>query len=131
MFTTLTNQNDVTDWFGYLNNRLAAGLEYTATVLLNQSVTYDSSFYRCDANLLGGPWTQVSSAGLWPLRPIWELGYAIYASRGVSLPNVKALIEGFYTPDGQSPATAIADGSAFQTLRYRPEGSDLSATITG
>jgi hypothetical protein len=112
-----------------LSNRLAKGLEYTAKYLLNETVPYDPAFARCNASLLGGPWTNVSTQGLWPVRPVWELGYAMYAQKNVSMPYTKALI-GLVTPDGQNPSTAIADGSAFQTLRYRRECSGLNSTIS-
>ncbi|CAK7229691.1 hypothetical protein SCUCBS95973_007312 [Sporothrix curviconia] len=128
-FTTLLNQNDPTDWFAYLDNRLAAGYEYTAKFMLNQTVPYDDGFYRCDANLLGGPWTAPSPIDIWPARPVYELPYAIYYERGVAMPYTKALIE-LYTPDGPSPVNSLADGSAWQTLRFRRAGTDLSATIT-
>ncbi|CAK7237360.1 hypothetical protein SBRCBS47491_009949 [Sporothrix bragantina] len=128
-FTTLLNQNDPTDWFAYLDNRLAVGYEYTAKFMLNKTVPYDDSFYRCDANLLGGPWTEPSSIDVWPARPVYELPYAIYYERGVKMPYTKALIE-LYTPDGQSPANSLSDGSAWQTLRFRRAGTNLSATIT-
>ena len=115
---TLQIQKDSTDWFGLLNNRLAVGLEYTAKFLLGNSVPYDSKFARCNANLLGGPWKKISSEGLKPIRPVWELAFAVYSMRGVSLSWTKRLIEK-HTPDGPSPNTAIADGSAWQTLRFR------------
>ncbi|KAL2823963.1 chondroitin AC/alginate lyase [Aspergillus pseudoustus] len=132
-FTTLLNQEDSTDWFTLYSNRLAAGLEYTAQVLLqgDSLPPYDETFVRCNASLLGGPWAEISSDAIRPIRPIWELGYAIYADdRVVDMPYTKELIA-LVTPDGQSPATAVADGSAWQTLRFRREGSGLSAKITG
>ncbi|KAL3462363.1 chondroitin AC/alginate lyase [Aspergillus heterothallicus] len=131
-FITLLNQEDATDWLSLYSNRLATGLEYTAQVLLQGDILppYDESFVRCNASLLGGPWSEISSDSVRPIRPIWELGYAVYADdRGVEMPYTKELIE-LVTPDGQSPSTAIADGSAWQTLRFRREGSELSAAIT-
>ncbi|KAH8664561.1 chondroitin AC/alginate lyase [Xylariales sp. PMI_506] len=124
-FTVMTNQYDPHDFFAQFDNRLMAGLEYTAHYLMGNSVTYDASFYRCDANLLGGPWSTISTSGLTPIRPIWEAGYAHYVCvKGLSMPYTKALIQA-NTPDGQSPATAIADGAAFQTLRFRLPGCGL------
>jgi hypothetical protein len=129
IFTTFHIQSDSTDWFGLLGNRLAAGLEYTAKYLLGGTVPYDVKFARCDANLLGGPWKTISSSGLTPIRPVWELGYTTYAARGMDLPWTRKLIER-KTPDGQSPGTAISDGSAWQTLRFRREDVGLSAKIS-
>jgi hypothetical protein len=117
-FTTLQIQQDPTDWFGLLNNRLATGLEYTAKFLLGNSVPYDKAFARCNANLLGGPWKKISSTGTTPVRPVWELGFAIYSARGVSMPYTKRLIDK-HTPDGPNPKNSISDGSAWQTLRFR------------
>lgn len=117
-FTTLTIQQDSTDWFSLLNNRLATGLEYTAKFLLGNSVPYDKTFARCNANLLGGPWNKISSTGTTPIRPVWELGFAIYSARGISMPFTKRLIDR-HTPDGPNPKNSISDGSSWQTLRFR------------
>ncbi|KAK2768511.1 hypothetical protein FQN54_000366 [Arachnomyces sp. PD_36] len=128
-FTTLRNQNDEQDWFSMLSNRLATGLEYTAKFLQNETVPYDPSFYRCGADLVGGPWDEISSDDIYPPRPVYELGYAIYQDMGIELPFTKSLIE-LNTPDGQSPSSSVADGSAFQTLRFRRGDSNLSSNIT-
>lgn len=108
------------------------------------TVPYTSSFARCDANLLGAPWATISTSGMTPIRPIWEAAYAHYVNeKGLSMPYTKALVRDpltnqfanggwltmvqiqAHTPDGQSPSTSIADGAAFQTLRFRLQNSGL------
>lgn len=124
-FTTIKNQYDPTHWFALHSNRLAAGFEYTAQYLMNGTVSYDPSFYRCDANLLGGPWSQISSSGLWPIRPVFEGPYAHYVGvMGVEMPYTKALIESVGI-DGQNPSTAISDNAAWDTLRFRTQAYKL------
>jgi hypothetical protein len=97
-FQMAWNQGD--DLFSLLGNRLLIGFEYTAQYNLNYSVPYNASFYRCNANLLGGPWSIISNAsrGVW--RPIYELPYAHYVStKGLSMPytlqQVSSSIEKF------------------------------------
>lgn len=64
-----------------------AGFEYTASYNLGNTVSYDSSFQRCDANLLGGPFTTISATNRGSFWPIYELAYAHYVSiRGLSMP---------------------------------------------
>jgi len=95
-FQTATNQYDPQDLFVELDNRLLSGLEYTAQYLMGGVVTYDESFVRCDADLLGGPWASISTAGMTPIRPIWEAGYAHYVNvKGLPMPYTKALVSLF------------------------------------
>jgi hypothetical protein len=93
-FQMAWNQGD--DLFSLLKNRLLIGFEYTAQYNLNYSVPYNSSFYRCDANLLGGPWKTISnsSRGVW--RPIYELPYAHYVSKqNLSMPYTLQQVSSF------------------------------------
>ncbi|KAK4500894.1 hypothetical protein PRZ48_009086 [Zasmidium cellare] len=124
-FYTLYNQGDDTNWFKLDNNRLAAGLEYNAQVMLNQTdaLTYDPEFnsVKCNSSITPVDWPEISDVGLWPTRPTWEMGYAIYKYLlGIELPKTRELIFKV-APDGPNPSTALADGSAFQTLRFRRE----------
>lgn len=92
-FKIMENQYDPQDFFAELDNRLMAGLEYTAKYLMGGSVPYDEGFARCDADLLGGPWATISSSGLTPVRPVWEAGYAHYVvEKGLEMPYTKALV---------------------------------------
>jgi hypothetical protein len=58
---TAYNQGD-TQYYNLLEDRLLVGYEYTATYNLGNNVPYDSSFYRCGANLVRSPLS--SSRGL-------------------------------------------------------------------
>jgi hypothetical protein len=72
--------------YGLLSNRLMVGYEYTAKYNLGNSVPYNASFQRCDANLLGGPFQTISTTGRGKFRPIYELAYAHYVSiKGLSM----------------------------------------------
>jgi hypothetical protein len=95
-FTAMTNQFDPNDFFAELDNRLLAGMEYTADYLMGGTVPYSESFTRCDADLLGGPWATISASGLTPIRPVWEMGYKHYVvDKGLSMPYTKALVSSF------------------------------------
>jgi hypothetical protein len=96
-FQTTTNQYDPQDLFEEMNNRLLSGLEYTAKYLMGGVVPYDEGFVRCDADLLGGPWSVISTSGMTPIRPVWEAGYAHYVNvKGLSMPYTKALVCRFW-----------------------------------
>ena len=102
-FKVMQNQYDPNDFFAELDNRLMAGMEYTAKYLMNGTVPYSESFARCDANLLGGPWASISTSGLTPIRPVWEAGYAHYVvQKGLLMPYTKALVSGSDCDDRQS-----------------------------
>jgi hypothetical protein len=68
------------DLYGLLSNRLMVGYEYTAKYNLGDSVPYNSSFQRCDTNLIGGPFQTISTTGRGKFRPVYELAYAHYVS---------------------------------------------------
>ena len=86
-----------------MDNRLLLGLEYTAKYLMGGVVAYDESFVRCDADLLGGPWSVISTSGMTPIRPVWEAGYAHYVNvKGLSMPYTKALVCRLCLPGGTS-----------------------------
>jgi len=98
-FTIIHQQYDPNDFFAELDNRLLAGLEYSAQYLMGGTVPYSEDFVRCDANLLGGPWPDISTSGLTPIRPVWEAGYAHYVNvKGLSMPYTKALVSSAPTP---------------------------------
>ncbi|KZP28276.1 chondroitin AC/alginate lyase [Athelia psychrophila] len=75
------------DLFALLANRLMAGFEYTAAYNLGNTVAYDASFQRCDADLLGGPFAAISTSTRGTFRPIYELAYAHYVTiKGLTMP---------------------------------------------
>lgn len=86
------------DLYELLSNRLMLGYEYTAKYNLGNSVPYNASFQRCDANLLGGPFRTISTTGRGRFRPIYELAYAHYAStKNLSMPYSAAIVSTFTT----------------------------------
>ncbi|KAJ7282397.1 chondroitin AC/alginate lyase [Mycena rebaudengoi] len=105
------------DLFALLSNRLMAGYEYTAKYNRGNTVAYDATFQRCDANLLGGPFNAISTTGRGAFRPIYELAYAHYAStKGLSMPFTLQIINQVATEKGN---TSPADGSGWGTLKFR------------
>jgi len=93
-FQMAWNQGD--DLFSLLNNRLLVGFEYTAKYNLNYTVPYNPGFYRCDANLLGGPWPTISSLGRGNWRPVYELPYAHYVTtKHLSMPYTLQQVSSF------------------------------------
>jgi hypothetical protein len=69
------------------------GYEYTAKYNLGYSVSYNASFQRCDANLLGGPFQTISVTGRGKFRPIYELAYAHYVSiMNLSMPYSSTIV---------------------------------------
>lgn len=113
------------DFYSTANNRLLSGYEYTAAYLGgDNTLPWDAGFYRCDANLVGGPWNAISPNGRDLVRPVFELAYAHYHGiKGLSMPYTAALIRG-NTPDGENPANSVTDGVGFGTLLFR-----LNATV--
>lgn len=90
-FQMLWNQGD--DFYQYAENRLMAGLEYTAQYLSGVEVTYDKSFFSCHCDVLGGPWTGISSVGRDLTRGIYEMAYAHYTFiKGYKMPWTEKLV---------------------------------------
>ncbi|KAJ6553040.1 chondroitin AC/alginate lyase [Mycena capillaripes] len=105
------------DLFALLSNRLMTGYEYTAKYNLGNTVPYDATFQRCDANLLGGPFNAISTSGRGTFRSIYELAYAHYVStRGLSMPFTLQIINRVATEEGNA---SPADGSGWGTLKFR------------
>ncbi|KAK5171487.1 uncharacterized protein LTR77_004632 [Saxophila tyrrhenica] len=77
------------DMFGLDDQLLLKGAEYTAKYNLNQSVPYDPSWFRCEAVLVDGPWSQIAIYGreITSNYPIWNLYYYEYVvKRGLKAP---------------------------------------------
>lgn len=73
-------QNQGFDIFGLNDNLLLKGAEYSAEYNLGNTVTYDPSWYRCEAVLVNGPWSQIAEygRGITSDYPIWNLYYYEY-----------------------------------------------------
>ena len=60
---------------------------------MGNTVVYDSSFQRCDANLLGGPFTVISDDGRGTFRTVYEIAYAHYvATNGLTAKYTTAVV---------------------------------------
>jgi len=106
------------DIWNLMSNRLLTGYEYTAKYNLGNLVQYDPNFYRCGANLVGGPWKVISAENRGQFRPIYEIAYAHYVSvKGLSMPFTKQVLDKV-SPEGANPPNAIADNAAYGTLLF-------------
>ncbi|KAL8278560.1 hypothetical protein RQP46_009052 [Phenoliferia psychrophenolica] len=116
---TISGNQYTTELWSLLSNRLLAGFEYTAKYNLGNSVSYDSSFQRCDANLLGGPFTVISTDGRGTFRTVYEIAYAHYVeAKGLSAPYTTKVVKKVKT-EGASPVNSPADSTGWGTLLYR------------
>ena len=107
--------NQGLDMFGYDNNRLLAGAEYTAKYNLWKDVPY-TTYNNCD-NVLNFWASEQNSGGRGRLqRPIWEMIYNHYVVRkGLSAPNVKAMAE-INRPEGFEHDDNLGFGTLCYTL---------------
>ena len=107
--------NQGQDMYGYDNNRLLAGAEYTAKYNLWKNVPY-TSYNNCDSvqNLWA---SEQNSFGRGRLqRPIWEMIYNHYVvKKGLSAPNVKAMAE-INRPEGFEHDDNLGFGTLCYTL---------------
>jgi hypothetical protein len=118
------------------------GYEYTAKYNLGYSVDYDPSFYRCDAsffgavliqtgnnvarlatnrcdaNLVGRPWTNISSTDRGQWRPVYEIAYAYYVQRqNKTMPYTKQQIKSVPI-EANDLSSNIGDDAGYGTLRF-------------
>lgn len=73
-------QNQGADLFRLGSNLLLKGSEYSAKYNLNESVSYDPDWARCEAVLVNGPWKEISeqNRGVSASRPVWDIIYYEY-----------------------------------------------------
>jgi hypothetical protein len=107
--------NQGQDMYGYDNNRLLAGAEYTAKYNLWKDVPY-TTYNNCD-NVYNFWSSEQNSGGRGRLqRPIWEMIYNHYVVRkGLSAPNVKAMAE-VNRPEGYEHDDNLGFGTLCYTL---------------
>lgn len=107
--------NQGLDLYGYDNNRLLAGAEYTAKYNLWKDVPY-TTYNNCD-NVRNFWASEQNSGGRGRLqRPIWEMIYNHYVVRkGLSAPNVKAMAE-INRPEGFEHDDNLGFGTLCYTL---------------
>jgi hypothetical protein len=131
--------NQGQDMYGYDNNRLLAGAEYTAKYNLWKDVPY-TTYNNCD-NVQNYWASEQNTAGRGRLqRPIWEMIYNHYVVRkGLSAPNVKAMAEvnrpeGFEHDDnlgfGTLCYTLNASASPYPASPVPPAPAGLKATAS-
>ena len=83
--------NQGLDLFGYDNNRLLAGAEYTAKYNQMQDVPF-KSYNNCQP--ANHKWPAINGRGRLDDRPVWEMLYNHYVvRRGLSAPHVQRMAE--------------------------------------
>lgn len=88
-YAAQTAWNQGVDLFGYDNNRLLAGAEYTARYNTEHTVPY-STYNNCDN--VQQYYISTNGRGRLDDRPVWELLYNHYhALEGLNTPNVEAI----------------------------------------
>lgn len=81
------------DLFALEDNIVFTAAEYAGKYLMNQTVPYDASFYRCEVVLVDGPWANISAVNRYigyqdgKTNPAaWGLLYYEALERGVDVP---------------------------------------------
>ncbi|RAH58816.1 chondroitin AC/alginate lyase [Aspergillus piperis CBS 112811] len=81
------------DLFALEDNLIFTAAEYAGKYLMNQTVPYDASFYRCEVVLVDGPWANISAVNRYigyqdgKTNPAaWGLLYYEALERGVNVP---------------------------------------------
>ncbi|RAK93788.1 chondroitin AC/alginate lyase [Aspergillus costaricaensis CBS 115574] len=81
------------DLFPLEDNLIFTAAEYAGKYLMNQTVPYDASFYRCEVVLVDGPWANISAVNRYigyqdgKTNPAaWGLLYYEALERGVDVP---------------------------------------------
>ncbi|XRM40164.1 hypothetical protein ABZX51_003484 [Aspergillus tubingensis] len=81
------------DLFSLEDNLIFTAAEYAGKYLMNQTVLYDASFYRCEVALVDGPWANISAVNRYigyqdgKKNPAaWGLLYYEALKRGVDVP---------------------------------------------
>ncbi|MDT0684744.1 alginate lyase family protein [Autumnicola psychrophila] len=113
--------NQGVDLFGYQDNRILKGAEYTAKYnVLQQDVPFEPYNNCDDVNH-----TEISSEGRGGERPIWSVIYYHYAKvKGVDVDYIKEAIDFYGTEGGggdYGPNSGGFDSLGFGTLMYTLE----------
>ncbi|PTN10122.1 alginate lyase family protein [Mangrovibacterium marinum] len=109
------------DLYGYDDNRVLKGAEYTARYNFNLGSVYFEPYNNCD----NVNHTQVSDVGRGGKRPIWEMIYNHYVKRAkAAAPNV-SLVLNMHRPEGgggdYDPNSGGYDVFGFGTLLFTRE----------
>ena len=88
-YAARVGQTQGVDLYGLGDDLLLKASEYTAAYNLNQTVSYDPAWHRCEAVLVGGPWSVISEheRGVSNAQPVWDILYYQYVKkRGLKAP---------------------------------------------
>ncbi|WP_321345272.1 alginate lyase family protein [uncultured Draconibacterium sp.] len=109
------------DLYGYDDNRVLKGAEYTARYNFNLGAVFFEPYDNCD----NVNHTEISEAGRGDKRPIWELIYNHYVTRKrLEAPNISLIVK-VHRPEGgggdYGPNSGGFDSLGFGTLLYSLE----------
>ncbi|KAJ5802531.1 uncharacterized protein N7503_004981 [Penicillium pulvis] len=79
-YAARVGQTQGVDLYELGGNLLLKASEYTAAYNLNQTVSYDPAWHRCEAVLVGAPWPTISDydRGVSNTQPVWDIIYYQY-----------------------------------------------------
>ncbi|KAL3495091.1 chondroitin AC/alginate lyase [Aspergillus germanicus] len=82
-YAARVGQSQGFDFYGLGDSLLLKGAEYAAKYNLNETVPYDPSWYRCEAVLVNGPWSEISEEkrGVTNANPVWDVLYYQYVKK--------------------------------------------------
>ncbi|KAI5778475.1 chondroitin AC/alginate lyase [Geopyxis carbonaria] len=96
---------------------LLKGVEYAAKYNLGADVPYDADWYRCEAVLVDGPWSEVSERGRGKLAPVWTLPVQVYRALGRSVEWASRVVaNGSYVERGTTSSDFTGWGKLVYTL---------------
>ncbi|CAI7613555.1 unnamed protein product [Penicillium manginii] len=110
--------NQGNNYWDLLKSRLGVGYEYTASYNLGNTVKYDPDFYRCGADLVGGPWSSISSTKRGVFRPVYEIAYGYYSQvKGSAMPYTQQVIRKIQI-EANDATNNMGDSASYGTLRF-------------
>ncbi|KAL3475176.1 chondroitin AC/alginate lyase [Aspergillus californicus] len=113
---TAYNQGD--NYWDLLGSRLRVGYEYTASYNLGNTVDYDPDFYRCGADLVGGPWSNISDSKRGEFRSVYEIAYGYFVQvKGSEMPYTQQVIRKNKI-EANDVANNMGDSASYGTLRF-------------
>ncbi|KAH8817034.1 chondroitin AC/alginate lyase [Xylogone sp. PMI_703] len=123
---TAYNQGDG-QYFDMLRDRLLVGYEYTAKYNLGNDVPYDPGFYRCGADLVGGPWEHISNTSRGSFSPVYEIAYGhFHQLQQKSMPWTRKVLEKVPIETNNS-VNNVGDQAVYGTLRFRRLPGNVTA----
>lgn len=74
--------------------------------------------FSCDANLVGGPWADISAVHRGQFRPVYQIAYSYYVQvKGLAMPwTAQVLQEEVF--EANDSVNNVGDSAVYGTLRF-------------